>query len=290
MERNPGSDSSVSSTHENPFVQFVNFYSETFLGVLDSVTLGRSLVQVTVLIKGREGSLERFRAWVEGCYEISDELLLKIIAGYTCYASVSLTYDATGNFLWEHPPIVDSAQITDLRHQIEQLQIKLDKSVPKSLETLSLDNCNKFQKLSPLPKWMHSFATTFHDHLSNDLSPRHTLEKLWADMVHTQQEYSTKYPSMGTTQSSAGSASKSKSFTSKKADLTLTELEAKGGKVYKRPTPFGESTFADLDGKTYYFANKSQTLWDTGCPPPGGCNRCNKLHWFWECPLIQPQP
>ena len=107
VERNPGPDSSVSSTHENPFVQFVNFYSETFLGVLDSVTLGRSLVQVTVFIKNREGSLERFRAWVEGCFEISDELLLKIIAGYTCYASGSLTYDATGNFLWNIPRLLN---------------------------------------------------------------------------------------------------------------------------------------------------------------------------------------
>ena len=60
----------------------------------------------------------------------------------------------------------------------------------------------------------------------------------------------------------------------RKSPLTLEMLRERGGRVFTEPTPFGVGSFAELDGTRYYLAAKSQSLWDTSCPPPSSCSRC----------------
>ena len=65
---------------------------------------------------------------------------------------------------------------------------------------------------------------------------------------------------------------------------TLDELLHMGGGVVKSElTAKGSLPFSHWGGRKFYVAKKTNTLWDVSIPPPGSCNVCGGLHWFWSC-------
>jgi hypothetical protein len=295
VETNPGPE--AMEVNPSNFIVFLTEIAPAFLSMLEPLVLARSFSALHQRLSAASLSTSDLLGFLTPLGECSVEDLPRMIAAYELYAGVLLQF-TDGVPSWQP---LDDPVVRMLKQEIENLRLVAASSKPTLAPFLPLSGANveAFSKAPGRPRWMQDLTGIFARWMDqpNSLDPALLLNEVWETMIRAHSSYATRFPrSQGTTHTaplhnpSQSSSSPNTDFpqrsAARKSPLSLDVLRERGGRVFTEPTPFGVGTFAELDGTRYYLAAKSQTLWDTSCPPPSSCSRCGALHWFWECPAL----
>jgi hypothetical protein len=304
VEANPG----PTQDESHAFSLFMANFSDGFASLLGPVHLQRRMIQFKMVLLQRQISTESL------CQQLSVDLveldvLLRHVAIFENYATVQLTWTAEGvGWLAIAAASCESEELKCLREELERLKLQVQNQPKSPFLPLSLESVPKFAQESGRAKWMVRMTDIFLEALV-DIGEKPLLdsysEKIWDVVVSSFVDNKSKWaysnapmsataspnswdtpppraasgcrggPSMSSSQSSAHHGGT--------IPRTLYELLKRGGVVKSELTPEGTLPFAHLQGRKFYIAKRTQTLWDVTADPPGACHSCGGLHWYWQC-------